>query len=173
VHRAVAAAGTPAALAAAAALGADTLAARADHVHRGFGVAAPLGVGSTAAAVGAALLAAREDHRHALDDTGWIAPALLNGWVNYGAPWAVAGYRRIGNIVLLKGLIRSGTLAQPGFIVPAGFRVAAANDDRHIITVSNDLLGIVRVYGDGRVQIGGPGSNAWYSLEGVLWVADS
>lgn len=148
------------------------MAARQDHVHRGFGSAVPLGVGTTAAGVGAALLAAREDHRHALDDTGWIAPTLVNGWANYGVNWATSGYRRIGPLVVLRGLIKNGTIPGLAFTVPAGYR-PAANQERHIATFSNAALGGVRVYNNGEVRVGDPGSNAWFSLDGVYWVAEA
>lgn len=57
-------------------------------------------------------------------DTGWITPTLLNGWVPFGGAYRGPAYRRLGGVVYIKGLIKSGTAA-PGtaiFTLPAGFR---------------------------------------------------
>ncbi len=58
------------------------------------------------------------------DDTGWITPTLLNGWINFGGAYRVAQYRRKNGICYVAGLIKSGTIA-PGTIIlnlPIGFR---------------------------------------------------
>lgn len=55
----------------------------------------------------------------------WIAPTLLSGWLNYGAPEANAGYyRHENNIVRMRGLIKSGTIAAAAVIctLPVGYR---------------------------------------------------
>ena len=61
--------------------------------------------------------------------TPWIAPTLLNGWANLGAPWQVAQYRKVGDIVYLRGVITNptpvATNASSGmFTLPTGFRPA-------------------------------------------------
>jgi hypothetical protein len=81
----------------------------------------PADVVTTAGAVGAANQAARGDHTHKLIDTGWIAPTLVNGWINYGGGFAPCGYRKIGNMVYLRGLLKNGT-ANLMFTLPAGYR---------------------------------------------------
>lgn len=125
-----------------------------------------------AGVAGTGELASRFDHVHGIEDTGWLTPVFQNGWVDYGGQWVPAGYRRISGVVFLRGLIKSGTIPGDAFTVPVGFRVAI-NEDRHIGAFSNTALGGVRVYSDGRVRIGDPGSNAWFSLDGVYWVADA
>lgn len=57
-----------------------------------------------------------------IDDTGWIAPTLINNWANYGGSWVGARYRRKNGIVYLQGLIKNGTSGVDAFILPAGFR---------------------------------------------------
>jgi tetrahydromethanopterin S-methyltransferase subunit B len=53
----------------------------------------------------------------------WIAPTLLNSWVNYGGVYAVAGYYKdpIG-LVHIKGLVKDGTTGTAIFSLPAGYR---------------------------------------------------
>jgi hypothetical protein len=56
-------------------------------------------------------------------DTGWIAMTLENSWVNYGAPFAGAAYRRINGVVYLRGLVMNGTTGMITHL-PAGYRPA-------------------------------------------------
>jgi len=37
----------------------------------------------------------------------WIAPTLENAWADYGGDWTLSGYRKIGDIVYLRGLVDS------------------------------------------------------------------
>ncbi|WP_166139614.1 hypothetical protein [Nocardioides ochotonae] len=57
------------------------------------------------------------------DDTGWIDVTLANSWVAYGTPYATPGYRRIGNRVHLRGVLKSGTVGNM-FRLPEGHRPA-------------------------------------------------
>lgn len=56
--------------------------------------------------------------------TGWVTPALTNGWLSYdgGASFNPPGYRMIGPQVFLRGLYRSGTLNTSLFTLPVGLR---------------------------------------------------
>lgn len=54
--------------------------------------------------------------------TPWTAPAFTNGWVNFSAAYQGARYRKVGDVVEIEGLIMNGTLGQPMFTLPAGFR---------------------------------------------------
>lgn len=75
-------------------------------------------------------------------DAAWTAPALSGTWVNYGSSNEVAGYRRIGDLVYLRGLIKSGTIATTAFTLPAGYRPAA---DLIFAVASNSAYGQLRV----------------------------
>lgn len=58
--------------------------------------------------------------------TAWTAtPAFQNGWANYGSGYQVAQYRKIGDIVYLRGFIKGTVNANTIFILPAGFRPVA------------------------------------------------
>lgn len=55
----------------------------------------------------------------------WIAPTFLNGWTNYGAGFQDAQYRKVGDDVQVRGLIKDGTIGVSAFDLPAGFRPPA------------------------------------------------
>lgn len=104
-------------------------------------------------------------------DTGWIAPTLLNGWVNYGGQWETAAYRRRDGMVYLRGLITGGT-ASTFFNLPVGFRPGG---NTHSPTMGhNSTFGIVNLYTDGRVNyntsVGGLG---YFSLQVPGFPADN
>lgn len=104
-------------------------------------------------------------------DNNWIAPTLVNSWINYGAPYDVAGYRKDSfGFVHLKGLIKSGT-ATAGtvlFTLPAGYRPGATG---LFDAQSNGSLGRVDVNSSGQVTIQ-VGTNAWISLNGITFFGD-
>lgn len=66
------------------------------------------------------------------DNTGWVAPTLLNGWANFGSGFRPTAYRRINGEVEIRGTVKSGTGVI--FNLPAGFRPGA---DEACITLSN------------------------------------
>jgi hypothetical protein len=45
----------------------------------------------------------------------WIAPTLLNGWVNYGGVYEPAGYTKKNGFGFIRGLVKDGT---PGWTTP-------------------------------------------------------
>jgi len=54
----------------------------------------------------------------------WIAPTLLNSWVNYGASFEAAGYRKTSGSVEIRGLVKDGTSGYV-FTLPASYRPSA------------------------------------------------
>jgi hypothetical protein len=61
----------------------------------------------------------------ALTPTAWVAPTLLNGWINAGGVLQVAQYRKIGDLVYVRGEVKNGSNNTPAFQLPAGFRPPA------------------------------------------------
>jgi hypothetical protein len=57
-----------------------------------------------------------------LTPTAWTALPLLNGWVAAGGNMQTPRYRKIGDLVYLEGLVKSGSLALPAANLPVGFR---------------------------------------------------
>ncbi len=113
--------------------------------------------------------------RQALDLNGgliWVeavsAPSLLNSWVNFGSGFSNAGYWKDseGN-VHLQGLIKSGTIGQIAFTLPAGY-FPADGLKHYFSTASNGSVAGVEVDASGNVT---PqyGSNNYLSLEGIVF----
>lgn len=96
----------------------------------------------------------------------WNAVTVFqNGWGNYGAQWPGAAYRKIGDEVMLRGLIAGGANSTTAFILPVGYRTPAYG--HHFAVASADAFGIVRVYSDGQVQAGNPIASQWADLAGI------
>ena len=53
--------------------------------------------------------------------TAWTAATFQNGWINYPAAQP-AQYRKLGDMVQVRGMIKSGTYAQTALNLPVGFR---------------------------------------------------
>jgi hypothetical protein len=96
----------------------------------------------------------------------WIAPTLLNSWVNFGGVYAAVGYTKDDfGFVHLRGLIKSGVTAQAAFILPVGFR---PEKDLLIATTSNGAFGQLSIRTDGQVFVES-GSNINFSLENIAF----
>lgn len=57
--------------------------------------------------------------------TPWAAVSFLSGWNNYGQGFQTCQYRKIGDVVYLRGLMTGGAMAQFAFVLPSGFRPPA------------------------------------------------
>lgn len=89
---------------------------------------------------------------------------FTNGWVNFDAGHP-AQYRKIGDEVELRGLIKTGTVGTGAFTLPAGFRPFQTDDTFPV--ASNGAYGQVTVFATGVVQIGNPASNVYAYLSGI------
>lgn len=98
----------------------------------------------------------------------WLAPSLTNGWVNYGGT-RDAGYRKLGGMVELRGVVKDGTPGTQIFQLPEGFRPAAAE-----VFAVNCQGGPTRldVNPDGSVVQFYAADNDNLSLSGVRFQAD-
>lgn len=96
----------------------------------------------------------------------WIAPTLLNSWVNYGATFPPAGYFKDNfGIVHLRGLIKDGIIGSPAFVLPEGYR---SINHLHFSVPSNNAYGDCFINSNGSVT---PtiGNNTWFSLTGIAF----
>lgn len=126
----------------------------------------------------------------------WIAPSLTNSWVNYGAPYALAGYMRKNGIVYLQGLVKLGAVTGvPIFTLPPGFRPAGALIvdgilNNRIVTTGAASAGTahthpvnigdvpvrINIGTDGTIGISAAGSslaNGYLSLSGISFPAEA
>lgn len=92
--------------------------------------------------------------------TAWTAPTFTNAWVNFGGSTQIARYRKVGDVVEIEGLIKTGTIGLSAFTLPAGFRPTLTEQ---FPQVSNSLFGALNVLSDGTV-VPLVGNNASFSL---------
>jgi hypothetical protein len=126
-------------------------------------------------------------------DSGWIAVLSFgNLWENYGSPYATAAYRKIGNRVFLRGLVRSGTSAVPIFTLPVGYRppfpmlhmgisnsvartsgaASTGTAHTHLVTMTS-IATRINVDANGAVQLGDTSAaTGFISLEGISFLVD-
>lgn len=100
--------------------------------------------------------------------TPWTAPTLLNSWTNYGAGFQACQYRRVGDVVQIRGLIQSGTSTI--FTMPTGFRPPAILMFRQECATYKGCR--VDVNTGGSVILSGydtGGSNAYVSLDAITF----
>lgn len=96
-------------------------------------------------------------------------PVFQNSWVNYGAPYANAGFMLTPDgFVQGHGMIKSGTLSAAAFQFPPGFRPAAGHE---FIVFSNGGAGRVTVLPDGTLTPVSPSSNLSVALEQIRFKA--
>lgn len=98
----------------------------------------------------------------------WTPATLTNGWVNYDVnTYPAAAYRKVNDLVYLRGLVRNGTIGASGFNLPPGYRPPR---NHHFLVNGNDLPCSVRVLMGGDVWIGtGSQSNVWIDIAGIVF----
>lgn len=95
--------------------------------------------------------------------TPWTAPTLLNSWVNFGGADQVAQYRRSGDIVQVRGVVKSGTVGfVPVFVLPVGYRPQL---NQWFVQINPNTSGTGGVYVDPSGNVGiFAGTNSAMSL---------
>lgn len=98
----------------------------------------------------------------------YIAPALLNSWVNFGGGFSTAGYYKDSvGVVHLTGMIMSGVLGAAAFTLPPGY---CPQNKELIAAISNGSTGRLDVMTNGDV-VPTSGFNTWFSLCGIAFRA--
>lgn len=118
-----------------------------------------------------------------IPDSAWKVfgadgPALTNGWVNYAAPYGPARFRKLASgLVVMNGLISSGTVGAVAFTMPTGYLPGPQADSSlrdHIFQlaqgggVANEAA---RFNSAGQFIPTATGSSAWLSLAGLTYYA--
>lgn len=96
-------------------------------------------------------------------ETAWTAPTLLNSWVNYnGATHQVAQYRKVGDLVYVRGFIKSGTTTAGTVLLtlPVGFRPPM---QVNFASSANFAAAGLNVQSTGDLAIDF-GSNVWFAI---------
>jgi hypothetical protein len=94
-------------------------------------------------------------------DTGFIVPALINGWASYDSTYAPVRYSRKSNVVSIIGLVKNGAISTDVFILPVGFRPTI--QQLGATTTDPNVHGRLDVRPDGGVSAA-IGSNVWFSV---------
>ncbi len=97
----------------------------------------------------------------------WVALPLNNSWVNFGTPFATAGYRKDKQgYVVLRGVVKSGTWTDGTIVatLPTGYRPAS---QRNFIVSGTGQAAYVDVFTDGTIRIYGATGNGYLSLETI------
>jgi len=95
--------------------------------------------------------------------TAWTGVAYSNGWADLAAGTQAVQYRKEGDRVFVRGMMKGGTLASVAFTLPVGFRPPAT--ERFDVSNTVDNLPFVTVANTGTVTTGGLTSNATVSVE--------
>jgi hypothetical protein len=120
-------------------------------------VLVPNGFGAGSTVSGANILDARTSYTPGLvprwrsvEASGGAGPEIVftNSWVNFGGSAQVAQYRKVGDVVEVRGVIKTGALGNSAFTLPVGYRPPAAMS---FATDANGAYGRVTVATTGTV----------------------
>lgn len=100
----------------------------------------------------------------------WIAPSLLNSWVNWASGTQAGYFKDAFGIVHLRGLVKDGTIGQAIFQLPVGYRPAAYVEVHAVSSHdgANELSGRCDIELGGNV-IAQTGGNYYFSLDGITF----
>ena len=105
------------------------------------------------------------------EDSGWIYPTLINGWVEFGTSNARVRYRCIKGMVFLEGMVKTGTIGTAIFTVDTPY-IPARN--RLMITLTRTTASVLTMghilvaRGTGEVSAAS-GANGYVSLDGLQY----
>lgn len=92
------------------------------------------------------------DYTAIADTTPWITATLLNNWSAYASYYNTCAYKKIGNQVFLKGMVKSSTTLTSAtryiFQLPEGYRPPK---NTYLIGAYNGSPQLIIVYADGSV----------------------
>lgn len=96
--------------------------------------------------------------------TAWTAVTFQNSWVNYNtATHNAVEYRKVGDLVAVRGSMKNGTNNNPCFTLPVGFRppngipFKVANSNGVTIVIADCYIGadgVVVIYATSTVEVG-------------------
>lgn len=117
---------------------------------------------------GSSVLVALDSVR-APDATTWVTVSgYANGWSAYDPSYVPSRFVKYGDgLVTLGGMAKGGTSGVAMFTLPAGCRPAKR---RAFVTLGNNAYARIDVLASGDVTLN-MGSNAWVSLEGIVFPA--
>jgi len=99
-----------------------------------------------------------------LGDQSWTSVSFSNSWVDYGSSYNACEFRKVGDFVYLRGLMKDGTVTAGAFTLPVNYRPPA-----HLIfsSVTNTGLGRLDVFSTGAVVLQS-GGNSYASVNCLI-----
>jgi hypothetical protein len=99
----------------------------------------------------------------------WTAVTFTNSWVDFGAGYQAVQYRKVGDMVELRGTMKNGTLGATAFTLPAGHLPPAYIPFTCPNSAGTHIVAYVTVDATGQVAVSNFGgvTNADISLNGV------
>lgn len=101
-----------------------------------------------------------------------------SGWVGYSAPYGPARFRKLASgLVVMNGLISSGTIGSTAFTMPVGYRIGPQADSSTRDTIWECATGGAVNYESARFNSGGQfiptgaNSSTWISLAQIAYYA--
>lgn len=97
----------------------------------------------------------------------WTAPTFAGTWTDFGPGYEEAAYRRVSDMVQLRGIVAGGTTGQTIFTLPAGFTPPV----RVLFpSIAQDAFARVDVLANGQVQYNlGTASPTFVDLNGIMF----
>jgi hypothetical protein len=93
----------------------------------------------------------------AITPTAWTAVTFAGSWVNLGGGYQTAQYRKVGDMVQVRGIIKSGVTATAAFTLPAGFRPPVSTEFAQGPTagayLSVQTNGVVTIYSSNTAEV--------------------
>jgi hypothetical protein len=102
----------------------------------------------------------------AITATSWANVSFENSWVNLGSGYQSAQYRKVGDIVYLRGSIKDGSSGTTAFTLPANFRPPAHVQYATRGNVSGTVA-FCTVFSSGAVEPVSSGFMASHTLDGI------
>jgi len=93
--------------------------------------------------------------------TAWTAPGYINTWSDFGSGFQPGQYRKVGDSVEIRGIIKGGSVNFAAFTLPAGYRPPNA---LMFSTISFDAFGQIRINVAGDVIPTTPASNTSFAI---------
>lgn len=102
----------------------------------------------------------------------WIAPTLINSWVNNGGGFETVGYLKDAlGFVHLRGVITTGLTSTIAFVLPAGYRPGATTFSA--VAIGSGAAGQVQVDASGNVTPFHSGGATSVGLSGTTFLAEN
>ena len=100
----------------------------------------------------------------------WITPTFLNGWLNFGSPYANLKIMKDSmGFVHIKGFIKSGTIPSAIFNLPVGYRPI---EKLVFLIASATTTGQIIIETNGNVMADA-GSTTWMCLDVITFRAEA